>query len=144
MPGDTTHPVYPLDPEDGRVDTLLMGPGVNPEPRQPKPWERPAPVTPYPVDLMECLCGAHIWLDQSGHRYEHGGFPHQCPPGSVPDGNLSALADDIADMGDRKDYWQGGRIGPVLTTGADRSEKAQDAPNSTETVTGTADPLKDL
>ena len=140
MPGDTTHPVYPLDPEDGRVDTLLMGPGATPGPRDPKPWERPAPVTPYPVDLMECLCGAHIWLDQDGHRYEHGGFPHQCPPGSVPDGNLSALAADITRQRDEA-YWAELH---AIQTGADRSEMAQDAPNSTETVTGTADPLKGL
>lgn len=122
-------PIYPLDPADGSVDTALMSPDVNPPRERPlQSWERPLPVTPYPVDLMECLCGEHIWLDQHGHRYEHGGFPHACIP---PQTSLHALAEGIQQDRDERN-------------GADHSEKAQDAPNGDELGTDTPDPLKDL
>lgn len=123
-------PVYPIDPIDGTVDTLLMSPDVDPpRERAPKPWERPVPVTPYPADLLQCLCGEHIWIDQQGRRYEHGGFPHDCTP---PDGNLSALADEIARFRDRRG------------DGADRSEKAQDAPTTPPTSDDADDPTRGL
>ena len=144
-PADRT-PLYPLDPQDGRVDTLLMSPAVNPPPRERKPWEPEPTVTPYPADLMECLCGAHIWLSQEGRRYEYGGLPHACEPGSVPDGNLSTLAADIMRQRDEA-YWKGlhdeqEKVSPRNLSVS--TETAQDAPDAAETVTDTADPLKGL
>ena len=44
------------------------------------PKRGPTPAALTPIDLVECLCGRHVWISADGLKREYGeGEPHACP-----------------------------------------------------------------
>lgn len=98
--------IFPLDPGDNRPDLLLWS-----------GWpERTTHLTtareprPCPVDMLECFCGAHVWIAADGRRWTWDNELHRCPPAETPlevaeaaflDRRLDAAADAIEHVTDQ-------------------------------------------
>lgn len=70
-------PLYPLDPADARPDLSLWS-GWPEKKTHLTTFREP---TPAPVDMVECVCGEHVWIAADDRRWTWGNPPelHHCP-----------------------------------------------------------------
>ena len=76
--------IFPVDPADPRPDfALWSGWPTRPTHLTTNPEREPAT---YAADMLQCFCGAHVWIAADGRRWDYGTPPelHRCPTPETP------------------------------------------------------------